>query len=39
MIVAGNFDHIEIWNSEDFSQRDQQGSASIVGGEGIDDFM
>ena len=39
VIVAGNFDHIEIWNSEDFSQRDQQGSASIVGGEGIDDFM
>src|SRR4026208_1305688 len=30
VIVAGNFDHIEIWNSEDFSQRDQQGSASIV---------
>ena len=39
VIVAGNFDHIEIWNSEDFSTRDQQGSASIVGGEGIDDFM
>jgi MraZ protein len=39
VIVAGNFDHIEIWNSEDFTQRDQQGSASIVGGEGIDDFM
>lgn len=39
VIVAGNFDHIEIWNSEDFGQRDQQGSASIVGGEGIDDFM
>jgi len=39
VIVAGNFDHIEIWNSEDFSQRDQEGSASIVGGEGINDFM
>ena len=37
--VAGNFDHIEIWNAESFSQRDQAGSASIVGGEGIDDFM
>jgi MraZ protein len=37
--VAGNFDHIEIWNHETFSQRDQVGSASIVGGEGIDDFM
>jgi MraZ protein len=39
VIVAGNFDHIEIWNSETFSQRDQEGSASIVGGEGINDFM
>ena len=37
--VAGNFDHIEIWNHETFMQRDQAGSASIVGGEGIDDFM
>jgi MraZ protein len=39
VIVAGNFDHIEIWNAEAFSRRDQEGSASIVGGEGIDDFM
>jgi MraZ protein len=37
--VAGNFDHVEIWNHETFMQRDQVGSASIVGGEGIDDFM
>ena len=39
VIVAGNFDHIEIWNAETFGTRDQEGSASIVGGEGIDDFM
>lgn len=39
VIVAGNFDHIEIWNAETFGRRDQEGSASIVGGEGIDDFM
>jgi transcriptional regulator MraZ len=39
VIVAGNFDHIEIWNAEAFGRRDQEGSASIVGGEGIDDFM
>ena len=39
VIVAGNFDHIEIWDHETFSRRDQAGSASIVGGEGIDDFM
>ena len=37
--MAGNFDHIEIWDAETFSRRDQEGSASIVGGEGIDDFM
>jgi MraZ protein len=39
VIVAGNFDHIEIWNAETFGRRDQEGSASIVEGEGIDDFM
>ena len=39
VIVAGNFDHIEIWDSETFSQRDQEGIASIVDGEGINDFM
>jgi MraZ protein len=39
VIVAGNFDHIEIWDAQTFQRRDQEGSASIVGGEGIDDFM
>ena len=39
VIVSGNYDHIEIWNAETFGRRDQEGSASIVGGEGIDDFM
>lgn len=39
VIVAGNFDHIEIWDAQRFRERDQQGIASIVGGEGIDDFM
>jgi MraZ protein len=39
VIVAGSFDHIEIWNAETFGRRDQEGSASIVEGEGIDDFM
>jgi MraZ protein len=37
--VAGNFDHLEIWDAEMFKQRDQEGQASIVGGEGINDFM
>ena len=39
VIVAGNFDHLEIWDSETFTQRDQEGQASIVGGEGINDFL
>ena len=39
VIVAGNFDHLEIWNAVTFNQRDQEGTASIVGGEGIDDFV
>jgi MraZ protein len=38
VIVAGNLDHIEIWNAEAFSRRDREGSASILDGEGIDDF-
>jgi MraZ protein len=37
--VAGNFDHLEIWDKETFEQRDQEGQASIVGGEGINDFL
>jgi MraZ protein len=39
VIVAGSFDHIEIWDARRFRERDQEGIASIVGGEGIDDFM
>jgi len=39
VVVAGNFDHLEIWDKETFTQRDQEGSALIVGGEGINDFM
>ena len=38
-IVAGNFDHIEIWDAARFRERDQQGTASIVEGEGIDEFI
>jgi len=39
VIVAGNYDHIEIWDAQRFHERDEQGSAAIVGGEGIDDFV
>ena len=39
VVVAGGYDHIEIWDAQRFSERDQEGIASITGGEGIDDFM
>jgi MraZ protein len=38
VIVAGNFDHIEIWDAQRFREHDRAGTASIEGGEGIDDF-
>ena len=38
VIVAGNFDHIEIWDAQRFRERDRAGTASIVDGEGINDF-
>jgi MraZ protein len=39
VIVAGNFDHLELWDARTFRERDQQGSASIEEGDGIDDFV
>jgi MraZ protein len=39
VIVAGNFDHLEIWDHVTFNQRDREGTASIVEGEGINDFV
>ena len=39
VIVAGGFDHIEIWDARRFREREQEGIAAMVGGEGIDDFM
>jgi len=39
VIVAGSFDHIEIWDAETFRTRDAVGAASIEGGEGVDDFL
>jgi MraZ protein len=38
VIVAGNFDHIEIWDAQRFREHDRVGTASIEEGEGIDDF-
>ena len=37
--VTGNFDHLEIWDTETFKRHDAEGQASIVGGEGINDFL
>jgi MraZ protein len=39
VIVAGAFDHVEIWNAQRFRERDAEGIAAITRGEGIDDFM
>ena len=39
VVVAGGYDHIEIWDAQRFGERDREGIASITGGEGIDDFM
>ena len=39
VIVAGSFDHIEIWDAQAFRERDATGIASIVEGEGINDFL
>ena len=39
VVVAGSFDHIEIWDAQMFAERDAAGIASIVEGEGINDFL
>jgi MraZ protein len=39
VVVAGSFDHIEIWDAQRFRERNSQGIASILGGEGVDDFV
>jgi MraZ protein len=39
VVVAGSFDHIEIWDAQMFAERDAEGIASIAEGEGINDFL
>lgn len=39
VVVAGSFDHLEIWDSQMFAERDAVGIASILEGEGINDFL
>ena len=39
VMVAGGFDHIEIWDAQTFAERDAIGVAAIAQGEGISDFL
>ena len=39
VVVVGSFDHVQIWDSQKFAERDAVGIASIVEGEGINDFL
>ena len=39
VVVAGSFDHVQIWDTQQFRARDQEGIAAIQAGEGISDFM
>src|SRR4029078_2970349 len=39
VMLAGSFDHIEIWDARMFAERDAAGIASIAEGEGINDFL
>jgi MraZ protein len=40
VVVAGGFDHIEIWDAQRFRTRDAEGMAAMAeGAEGIGDFI
>ena len=39
VVVAGGFDHIEIWDAAKFRERDAEGIAALAAGEGIEDFI
>jgi len=39
VVVAGGFDHIEIWDAQQFRDRNAAGVATIVNGEGVEEFM
>ena len=39
IVVVGGIDHVQIWDAQRFRDRDAEGIASMVAGEGIDDFM
>ena len=39
VIVAGAYDHVEIWDSQRFREHETEGISAIANGEGLDDFM
>ena len=39
VVVAGGFDHIEIWDAQRYRAHNAEGIAAITTGEGIDDFI
>ncbi len=39
VVVAGNFDHIEIWDAPVYRERESRAVATFVEGEGLNDFL
>ena len=39
VIVAGNFDHVEIWDAQRFRVANRAGTASLEEGVGVSDFL
>jgi len=39
VVVSGSFDHIEIWDAQQFREKDAAGIVAISQGEGINDFL
>jgi MraZ protein len=39
VVVAGGYDHLEIWDAQRYRARDAEGAARIQEGEGLDAFM
>ena len=39
VVVAGGFDHLEIWDAQRYRERDDEGAASFQDGNDLDDFM
>jgi MraZ protein len=39
VVVAGGYDHLEIWDAERYRAHDAEGAARIQEGEGLNEFM